>query len=396
MKKIITIIFMCILSVSCYAAGIEKGKFVIEGKISGIADGTNITLNLSGIHAPDKLVEKTPIRGGYFKFAGAVGEHNCYSVGVEGSYGACLFLVDNAVITLEGNVTSKMRNGNLIYDFDDVEVRGSELNNLFVQRNPRSALNLKYEAIHAKYDGLVNEMNKTKAAGDTVTFAKMKAGDEYKAYLAADAEFFREVESSFTNMILAHKDSWWGPFLMLQFNTYFDKKSESVFNAMSREAQESYYGKLVKKELFPDRFIGKPAPTFTVTYGGPFAGSKAGASVTLSELIAGKKYIIIDFWASWCNPCRKEIPNLKAIYTKFADKGLEIISISIDKKEADWVKAMQQEQLLWPSFIDPQGTIFDKYLGKVIPTMFILDSTGKVLYDDLRGEDLAKKLEEIF
>lgn len=396
MKKIITILFICIFSISCYATGIEKGKFVIEGKISGIPDGTNITLSLSGTHAPDKLVEKVPIRDGYFKFAGALGEHNCYSVGVEGSYGRCLFLADNAVITLEGSVTSKMRDENLIYNFDDVTVKGSALNNLFVQRNPRPALNLKYEAMHAKYDDLANKMNKAQAAGDTVAFAKMKAGEEYKAYLAADAEFFKEVESSFTNMILAHKDSWWGPFLMLQFNSYFTKESEPLFNAMSKDAQESYYGKLVKKELFPNRFIGKPAPSFAVTYSGPFAGSKTGSATTLAELIAGKKYIIIDFWASWCNPCRKEIPNLKAIYTKFADKGLEIISISIDKKEADWVKAMEQEQLPWPSFIDPSGMIFDKYLGKVVPTMFILDSTGKVLYDDLRGEGLAKKLDEIF
>ncbi|MEG1502277.1 MAG: TlpA disulfide reductase family protein, partial [Synergistaceae bacterium] len=140
----------------------------------------------------------------------------------------------------------------------------------------------------------------------------------------------------------------------------------------------------------------KQAPAFAVTYSGPFAGSKAGSTITLADLIVGKKYIIIDFWASWCNPCRKEIPNLKAIYTKFADKGLEIISISIDKKETDWVKAMQQEQFPWPSFVDSTGMIFNKYLGKVVPTMFILDSTGKVLYDDLRGEGLAKKLDAIF
>ncbi|MEG0891534.1 MAG: TlpA disulfide reductase family protein [Bacteroidales bacterium] len=396
MKKIITIILICILSISCYAAGIEKGKFVIEGKISGIPDGANITLNLSGTHAPDKLVEKVPIREGYFKFAVALGEHNCYSVGVEGNYGRCLFLADNTVITLQGSVTSEMRDENLIYNFDGVTVKGSALNDLFVQKNLRPALNLKHKAIRTKYDGLVTKMNKAKEVGDTVAFAKMKAGDEYKAYLAADAEFFKEVASSFTNMILANKDSWWGPFLMLQFNTYFTKESEPVFNAMSKEAQESYYGKLVKKELFPDRFIGKQAPAFAVTYSGPFAGSKAGSTITLADLIVGKKYIIIDFWASWCNPCRKEIPNLKAIYTKFADKGLEIISISIDKKETDWVKAMQQEQLPWPSFVDSSGMIFNKYLGKVVPTMFILNSTGKVLYDDLRGEGLAKKLDAIF
>ena len=59
---------------------------------------------------------------------------------------------------------------------------------------------------------------------------------------------------------------------------------------------------------------------------------------------------LLIFWASWCNPCRKEIPNLKKLYTQYADRGFQIVSISIDKKEAEWTKALKEEQLQWPNF----------------------------------------------
>ena len=72
---------------------------------------------------------------------------------------------------------------------------------------------------------------------------------------------------------------------------------------------------------------------------------KSGKEVALSTLRQGKKYVLIDFWASWCNPCRKEIPNLKKLYAQYSEKGFEIVSISIDQKKADWEKALKEEGL---------------------------------------------------
>ena len=114
----------------------------------------------------------------------------------------------------------------------------------------------------------------------------------------------------------------------------------------------------------------------------------------MAELCKDKKYILIDFWASWCNPCRKEIPNLKKLYAEYADKGFQIISISIDKKKADWEKALKEEQLPWPNYLD-NGDIAATYKVKMIPTMYLIDTNGIMVGENLRGEALSEKLSQL-
>lgn len=120
-----------------------------------------------------------------------------------------------------------------------------------------------------------------------------------------------------------------------------------------------------------------------------------GEQTSLKELSANKKYILIDFWASWCKPCRKEIPNLKKLYELYAAKGFQIISISIDKKEKEWQKALDEEQLSWPNFLD-NGEVASLYKVKFIPTMYLIDEQGTIVCENLKGEELSNKLAELF
>ncbi|MBP9984636.1 MAG: TlpA family protein disulfide reductase, partial [Prevotella sp.] len=107
------------------------------------------------------------------------------------------------------------------------------------------------------------------------------------------------------------------------------------------------------------------------------------------------KIFLVDFWASWCVPCRKEIPNLKNIYAANSKKGLEIISVSIDKNEAAWKKALEKEKLPWPNGIDKSG-VDDLYHVQAIPAIFIVDAvSGKVIGENLRGEELAAKVTDL-
>lgn len=109
------------------------------------------------------------------------------------------------------------------------------------------------------------------------------------------------------------------------------------------------------------------------------------------------KYLIIDFWASWCGPCRAEIPHLKEVYKKYKDKGLEILAVSVDAKEADWKKAMAEEKMAWPQINAKESKpVMASYLFSGIPYLVVVDKEGNIIEKNLRGETLDKKLKEIF
>ncbi|MEO7046466.1 MAG: TlpA disulfide reductase family protein, partial [Ferruginibacter sp.] len=122
----------------------------------------------------------------------------------------------------------------------------------------------------------------------------------------------------------------------------------------------------------------------------------SGKIVKLSKLRG--KYVLVDFWASWCAPCRRENPNVVEAYKKFHDKGLDIVGVSLDTKKDAWLKAINHDGLTWYHVSDLKGWNghIEKEFGiKVVPTNFLLDKDGKVIAKNLRGEALQKKLEEL-
>ncbi|MGM9773856.1 MAG: TlpA family protein disulfide reductase [Candidatus Egerieousia sp.] len=152
--------------------------------------------------------------------------------------------------------------------------------------------------------------------------------------------------------------------------------------------RNSFYGQLLTNQITPKGLTGTAAADFDII-------GADGKRTKLSKAVKGKKAYIIDFWASWCAPCRKEIPNLKAIYERFRNKGLEIISISIDKNDAAWKKALAEEKLAWPNGIDKTG-INDTFNVKAIPAIFIVDGkTNTIVAEKMRGEQLADKIAEM-
>lgn len=110
------------------------------------------------------------------------------------------------------------------------------------------------------------------------------------------------------------------------------------------------------------------------------------------------KVVLIDFWASWCGPCRKEMPNVVKAYAKYKGKGFEIFGVSLDKEKANWVEAIKADGITWPQVSDLQqwsSSVVNLYAIQGIPYTVLLDKEGKIIAKNLRGDELDKKLAEI-
>lgn len=111
------------------------------------------------------------------------------------------------------------------------------------------------------------------------------------------------------------------------------------------------------------------------------------------------KYILIDFWASWCGPCRQENPELVNVYQEFKNNNFDILGVSLDNDRGKWLKAIENDQLTWMHVSDLKGwdnAVAKEYIIQSIPYNFLLDPEGKIVAKNLRAKELRKKLQEIF
>jgi thiol-disulfide isomerase/thioredoxin len=165
-------------------------------------------------------------------------------------------------------------------------------------------------------------------------------------------------------------------------------------NRYVAEFKNNNYGevRVLEMELAKSRVytLGMVAPDLA-------GDTPEGTKLALSQLRG--KYVLIDFWASWCGPCRKENPNVKVNYEKYASKGFEILGVSLDRDKAAWVNAIAADGLPWKHISDLKGWQSDLsaiYQVSSIPQTVLLDKSGKIIERNLRGEQLGAKLKELF
>jgi peroxiredoxin len=135
---------------------------------------------------------------------------------------------------------------------------------------------------------------------------------------------------------------------------------------------------------------GRVAPDFTQL-------TPEGEEFSLSDLRG--KYVLIDFWASWCGPCRRENPNVVRLYNQYKDKGFDILGVSLDRDKGRWLAAIEKDQLTWNHISDLKGwsnAVAKQYSITSIPRTILIDPEGKIVAKDLRGASLEAKLQELF
>ena len=388
MKKLLFVIAAMVMVMSANAQ-----EFILKGTLKGLQEGKSLVL-VPMSHDNEQPIAETKVNvDGTYQFIAKAEFPRCVYLRVKDAHGGELIMVESGVNTIVNAdvVEAKSWDAMSMFNFWNVEVINSPLTRKLKQyQQIRSELNVLYEETHEPYNAIWDEINKARqeknqALVDSLSNSPMakKANDE-------ETRFFKTVEERYNGAIMENKESYWGPLLALLYMSYFTPAQKDMYESFSKEAQESWYGQKVKSEIFPGGGAGEQAKSIQMK-------GDDGKVVTLEQICKGKIYLLIDFWASWCGPCRKEIPNVKKQYAAFKDKGFEVLSISTDKDEKAWRKALDEEKLEWPNFRDVMGAA-DVYNVRAIPAMYLIDAQTKTIIasgDDVRGEKLAAKLAEL-
>lgn len=175
-------------------------------------------------------------------------------------------------------------------------------------------------------------------------------------------------------------------------NSAESKELNSLYLGLNASLRASSVGKMVGTSIESKMKteIGVEAMNFT-------QNDVDGNPISLASLKG--KYVLVDFWASWCGPCRAENPNVVKSYNKYKDKGFEILGVSLDQKADKWKEAITKDQLTWKQVSDLQGwgnAVAVQYGVRSVPANFLISPAGVIIAKNLRGEDLEKKLAELF
>jgi peroxiredoxin len=351
------------------------GSLIIKGKVAGLTQGSvSVTTEVFS----QKKTFDAPIVMGKFEVKITQPSPTLYSLMVKGDpsmtisgmpAGRLLFFADNGIIQIEADQN----------DIANATVSGSLSHKEFRQYNSMvEAYDQKLENIKVVYANLDE-------AGELLP---KKDSLEYLFNAT-----YQKKDSSIQSWVRLHTKSFVSPLVMIL--NYADNGEPAImrpmFDGFSAEVKKSYYGNFLEGVL--DRkeglSIGKAAPMFS-------QADEQGKPVSLSSFKG--KYVLVDFWASWCGPCRQENPNLVRTYEKFKSKNFEILGVSLDNNKDKWLKAIQEDQLNWPHVSDLKywkNEVAVQYGVQSIPANFLLDKEGKIIAKGLRGPALEKTLEHL-
>jgi peroxiredoxin len=379
MKRILLLLTVSAVLFSCNKAGVNE--YIISGTVKGVADGKTVVLEKQDETGQLKPIDTVKIKDGKFTIKGSAKEPEIMLLQVEALQGKVPFILENGDIEV-------------IVDKDSVQktkLSGTFNNDIFSKFNV-DVVKFQKESqkkMMAFQNANMAKMKAAQEAKDTITINKLMK--EYQVIQKEGMDFYVKFAETNPKALISALivDS------MLNDPSVDLVRAKKIFASFSPELKKYKPGKSIQSKL--DK-IAKPVAVGTSTEVGTVAPdfsapNPEGKSISLKESLG--KVTIIDFWASWCNPCRAENPNVVAIYNEFHAKGLNIISVSLDKEVSKWKEAIAKDKLTWNQVSNLkfwEEPIALTYGVKSIPATFLLDAKGTIVAKDLRGAELKAKI----
>lgn len=371
MKKTLIILFLAIGLVSFKA--IIDTDFTLTGTVKGLENGKTVTLERQDEVLGMVPVETVKIENEKFTFKGKALEPSIHFIQVQDIQGKVAFILENGKISFtiykDSVAKSKIggtKNNEDLQNFNSAAMKVQKKMQDFQGANMKKMQDAQANNDEATMNALMDEFGKMQSEIMTMT-----------------ASFPENNPKSFLSVL----------FLDNMFNQpdVDIEKIKTVYNGLDASLKATKPGKTVKTKIenFKSITVGSLAPEFS-------APNPDGKVISLKESLG--KITIIDFWASWCGPCRKENPSVVALYNDYHSKGLNIIGVSLDKDAAKWKEAIAKDNLPWNHISNLKfwsDPIAQLYNVKSIPATFILDANGKIIARDLRGAELRAKVAEL-
>lgn len=348
------------------------GKYTIKGTVSNL-ETEMVYLKEFKSNEPI-IIDSAKVVDNKFVFTGKIDEtKKCYIFkNKEAQRPIAGFYVENTDINIELDAKKPQ----------DMKITGGDVQAVADEFNAISKkLEEDTKPLNDKYMAL---MPKKAELGDKFEAEVDKLRSEYSKLMEVSNKETKELITKHLNSIVAADK-----FARL-FNEFDFKEAKELANKFTGQAATCESITKIKERItiLANVEIGKPAPDFTLN-------TPEGTPLTMSSFKG--KMLIIDFWASWCGPCRGENPNVVKMYNKYHSKGLEILGVSLDKKKEDWVKAIKDDGLIWNHVSDLKywGSAAAKLYGvNSIPHIVLIDQKGIIIAKNLRGEELENKLKE--
>jgi peroxiredoxin len=357
----------------------KKENYSVKGTASGIEDGTEIYLQELGENNKRIALDTAIVAAEAFIFtkpreAGKGIQILSTSLGRQ----QLLIVKDQAPLTItlyKDSIPSSL-------------VTGSKENELFNTYTTNS------RRLNKKKAELKQKLNQSQRETDGIMVteytAQIKALDEQ--YIETKKQILNENTDTMVS-IMALSD-------LINAKVLDIEETEAYYDALASDVQKSPIGNSIKNYIAQQKSqraaskvasVGNKAPEFS-------ALTPEGKDLALSETLG--KYTIVDFWASWCRPCRMENPNVVRVYNKYHDNGLNIISVSLDKsgQKERWIKAIEKDQMDWYHVSNLQfwnDPIPRSYGVRASPATFLLDESGTIIAKNLRGKALEDKIAEL-